>query len=211
MNTRILVVEDQALIREGLMRTIKSEKPEWEISGAPDGIEAIRKARQSQPDIILMDYLMPRLDGVRAAFTIYEQFPEIKIIMVTGEMTEEMVSMTIGTGVKGFLSKCATTSELMTAIEKILGGRHHLSDRTLDIAAETSAKRRKGRSVLQRIFSRREIEVLKLMTLGLTSKEIAGKLFISKRTVDRHRSSLLARSGSRTPAELIRFAMRIEG
>jgi DNA-binding NarL/FixJ family response regulator len=208
MKARILLVDDHSLLRSGLAAILKNHTSEWELFEATDGEDSIKKASLLHPDLILMDYSMPRLDGVQAAAEIKRKFPEIKIIMVSMELTEEVVIQAMVAGVKGFIPKDSPEPELLAAIHEVLRGRYHLTGRILEIAHKQSEVRKRPSDSLIRIFSRRETDVLRLVVEGMTSVEIAAKLNISKRTVDHHRSNLLAKSGTNTQAALIRFALK---
>jgi DNA-binding NarL/FixJ family response regulator len=208
MSVRILIVDDHALIRKGYIAILKQHDPEWEIVEAANGLEGIAKAGECQPDLILMDNLMPKLDGVHAVIEIRAKYPEIKIIMVSMDLSEEVVVQTLAAGVKGFIPKDSSDSELIAAIHEVLKGKYHLTGRILSIAQGLSEARKSSRVAPGVLFTPRETEILKMMLEGFTSGQIAEKLFISKRTVDFHRANLLEKSGTNTTAALIRFALK---
>ena len=208
MKARILLADDHSLLRKGLASILKHHNSEWELFEATDGEDAIKKAGLLRPDLILMDHIMPVLDGVHAAIEIRRKFPEIKIIMVSMDVTEEVIIQAMVAGVKGFIPKDSPEPELLAAIHEVLRGKYHLTGRILEIAQRQSEIRKHPPNTPDRIFSRRETDVLRLVVEGLTSVEIAEKLSISKRTVDHHRSNLLAKSGTNTQAALIRFALK---
>ena len=208
MKARILLADDHSLLRKGLASILKHHNSEWELFEATDGEDAIKKAGLLRPDLILMDHIMPVLDGVQATIEIRRKFPEIKIIMVSMDVTEEVIIQAMVAGVKGFIPKDSPEPELLAAIHEVLRGKYHLTGRILEIAQRQSEIRKHPPNTPDRIFSRRETDVLRLVVEGLTSIEIAEKLNISKRTVDHHRSNLLAKSGTNTQAALIRFALK---
>jgi DNA-binding NarL/FixJ family response regulator len=208
MKARILLADDHSLVRKGLASILKHHDSEWELFEATDGGDAIHQAGLLHPDLILMDYNMPGLDGIQASIEIRRKFPEIKIIMVSMDLTEEVVIGAMVAGVKGFIPKDSPDAELLAAIHEVLRGKYHLTGRILEIAQKQSEIRKRPPGSHNRIFSRRETDVLRLVVEGMTSVEIAEKLNISKRTVDHHRSNLLAKSGTNTQAALIRFALK---
>lgn len=208
MKARILLADDHSLLRKGLASILKHHNSEWELFEATDGEDAIKKAGLLRPDLILMDHIMPVLDGVQATIEIRRKFPEIKIIMVSMDVTEEVIIQAMVAGVKGFIPKDSPEPELLAAIHEVLRGKYHLTGRIMEIAQRQSEIRKHPPNTPDRIFSRRETDVLRLVVEGLTSIEIAEKLNISKRTVDHHRSNLLAKSGTNTQAALIRFALK---
>jgi len=208
MNARILVVDGDVLIRKGLIYIIQKKEPQWEFFEAADGRDAISKSGMLQPHLILMDHFMQPLNGVKAAMTIRKKHPSIGIIMVSARLQEETIIKTLAAGIKGFVPKDSADSELMDAIYRVLDGGCHLTGRTLEIARNHSETVKFHPDPFPGLFTRRETEILKLLVQGYTSRQIAEKLIISKRTVDHHRARLLSRTGTRTSLELIRFVMK---
>src|ERR1035437_7909128 len=142
MKTRILLADDHSLLRKGLASILKHHNSEWEWFEAIDGEDAIKKAGLLRPDLILMDHIMPVLDGVQATIEIRRKFPEIKIIMVSMDVTEEVIIQAMVAGVKGFIPKDSPESELLAAIHEVLRGKYHLTGRILEIAQRQSEIRK---------------------------------------------------------------------
>lgn len=203
-----MIVDDQVLIRKGIMAVIQKKYPNWEYLEASDGMDAFRKAQQHEPDLVMMDYIMPHLDGISSSEMILERLPDTRIIMVYAELSDEAVIKALSIGVHGFVAKQFSESELFSAIRHVMGGKHYLTGRVFDLAQVHSEMRKHNRKSGTGPFTPRETEILQLVIQGLTSVEIAQRLHISKRTVDHHRANLRSRSGTRTHGELMKYAMR---
>jgi len=198
-----------SLVRQGIISIIRQYHPEWKFIEAGNGFDAFRKAQQHQPDLILMDYQMPKMNGLDSSRLILDHFPEIRIIMVYGDLTDEQIMDAHAAGIMGFVPKILYQKELMAAINLVMDGKTYINGTIFDLARMQPVKSRWVKGSAEGLFSPRETEVLQLMMKGKTSKGIAEELNISKRTVDRHRSNLLSRIGARSHIELLRFALSV--
>jgi two-component system response regulator NreC len=207
---QILIVEDHTILREGL-RSLLSGHDEFEIIGeAPDGREGIRFVEKLQPDIVLMDLSLPRMDGVNAIREIKRQNPKIKILALTVHRTEEYILATLEAGADGYLLKDATHAELIKAMQIILEGDRYLcpaiSGQIVDSYLR-GRKTEKPQSVYDTLTPR-EKEVLKLIGEGYKNKEIAEQLFISIKTVEKHRSNLMEKLQLHNSAAVTSYAIK---
>ncbi len=211
METKILIVEDQALIRKGISALIRSNYPAWEIHEADDGVQAIYKANEVQPDIILMDYRMPKMNGLKAAEIILSNFPDTKIIMVSAEENSEFMMDAVDTKVAGIVSKTASEPELLKAISEVTKGQTYLkgivSDKIMQHLYEKNRKKIKGRHLQTPLLTDRELEVLNLLAKGNSALQIATKLYISRRTVEAHKANIIKKCQVESTPDLIRFAI----
>jgi DNA-binding NarL/FixJ family response regulator len=211
MKVKILVADDHALIRKGIISILTQHDPDWEVFEAENGIQAILKAGEIKPDIILMDYLMPKLDGVNASIAIRKDSPDAKIIMVTMDMSEERIISMIDAGVMGIVPKESPADELLSAIREVNEGKHHLKGKTAELAEmqtfDRKSKRKHPKTYKNNIFSAREKEILTALVQGLSAQKIATKFSISKRTVETHKSNIFRKSKSHSTAALIRYAI----
>ena len=204
MTIRILVADDHGIVRQGL-RMFLGLDPEFEIVGeAGDGAEALALARQLRPDVILMDLLMPVMDGIEAIANIRRELPDTEIIALTSVLEDASVIGAVRAGAIGYLLKDAKADELCRAIRAAAAGQVQLSPK----AAERLMREVRAPESPEALTDR-ETEVLRLIAQGQANKEIARTLNIGEKTVKTHVSNILAKLGvpSRTQAAL--YAVRI--
>jgi DNA-binding NarL/FixJ family response regulator len=206
---RIVLVEDHTILREGL-RALLSADPKFEIIGeADDGRQAIRRVDNLAPDLVVMDLSMPRMTGMDAIREIKRRHPATKIIALTVHKAEEYLRTTLKAGADGYVLKDATHVELLLAIQNVLAGKTYLSPSVSDTVIEgyLGGKEDQIPSPRLGVLSPREREVLKLIAEGYKNKEIAGDLFISLKTVEKHRANLMKKLDLHNAAALTAFAI----
>jgi DNA-binding NarL/FixJ family response regulator len=196
---RIFLADDHAVVRQGL-RMFLSEDPEFDVIGeAADGEAAVRQVLDLKPDVVLMDLMMPVLDGIGAITQLRANLPDTEIIALTSVLTDDAVVGAVKAGAIGYLLKEAEPEELRTAIRAAAAGQVHLSPKA---AARLVREVRAPDSPQQ--LTEREIDVLRLIAGGKANKEIAQELTIGEQTVKTHVSNILMKLGvqSRTQAAL---------
>ncbi len=204
MPIRILLVDDHSVVRQGL-RMFLALDPELEVIGeAADGAEAVRMARELKPDVVLMDMLMPVMDGVAATAAIRRELPDTEVIALTSVLEDEKVIGAVRAGAIGYLLKDTEADDLRRAIKAAANGQVQLSPKA---AARLMREVRAPDS--PEALTERETDVLRLLAQGKSNKEIAHQLSLSEKTVKTHVSNILAKLGvpSRTQAAL--YAVRI--
>ncbi|HKZ85208.1 MAG TPA: response regulator transcription factor [Anaerolineae bacterium] len=204
MPIRILLVDDHSVVRQGL-RMFLALDPELEVIGeAADGAEAVRVARELKPDVVLMDMLMPVMDGVAATAAIRRELPDTEVIALTSVLEDEKVIGAVRAGAIGYLLKDTEADDLRRAIKAAANGQVQLSPKA---AARLMREVRAPDS--PEALTERETDVLRLLAQGKSNKEIAHQLSLSEKTVKTHVSNILAKLGvpSRTQAAL--YAVRI--
>jgi NarL family two-component system response regulator LiaR len=200
--TRLLIVDDHAVVRQGL-RTFLDLEPSLEVVGeAADGAEAVRAARRIRPDVILMDLLMPEMDGITAIQLIRQELPEIEIIALTSVLEDASVMGAVRAGAIGYLLKDTQADDLVRAVKAAAAGQVQLSPKAA--ARLLRDVRTPEPSTLNHALSPRETEVLRLLAGGKTNKAMAFELSIGEKTIKTHVSRILGKLGvqSRTQAAL---------
>ena len=184
---KILIVDDHAVVRDGLVTMFGSQTDFLVTGEAVNGLEAVEKARELQPDVILMDLRMPELDGVGAMNQIRENNPDVKFIVLTTYDTDEYIFDAIDAGAKGYLLKDASREDLFQSVRAVHRGESLIEPgvaaKVLDRLAQMSRQARFGGP---QVLSERELEVLRLMAAGAANKNIASDLAISESTVKTH-------------------------
>jgi DNA-binding NarL/FixJ family response regulator len=199
MAIRILITDDHQVVRQGL-RMFLSDDPEMEVvAEASDGAEAVRLAHELKPDIVLMDMLMPVMDGIEATERIRGELPDTEVIALTSVLEDSAVIGAVKAGAIGYLLKDAEPEELRSAIHAAAAGQVHLTPKA---AARLMREVRAPEN--PQTLSAREVDVLRLLAGGKANKEIAAALTIGEQTVKTHVSNILAKLGvqSRTQAAL---------
>ena len=206
---KILIVEDHTILREGL-KALLTTNPDIEIAGeAGDGREAIWLVEKLDPDMVMMDLSMPRMDGMQAIREIKRRWPKMKILALTAHKTEEYVLTTLKAGADGYLLKDSTYQEMMTAVKSVLGGKRYLSPGISEGVIEGYLEGKqpiKVQGAWDNLTSR-EREVLKLIAEGYRNKEIADLLVISPKTVEKHRANLMIKLNFHNVSELTAYAI----
>ena len=204
---RILIADDHAIVRKGL-RTLISSEPGMEVVGeAGNGVEALLKTRSLQPDVILMDLIMPRQGGVETINEIKKEIPDARILVLTSFAEEEKVFSAIKAGALGYLLKDSSPEQLVQAIHDVYRGEASLHPAiALKLIREISQPA--DLPPTENPLTDREGEVLRLVAQGLTNLEIAEKLFISERTVGNHIGNMLSKLHLANRTQVALYALR---
>ncbi len=206
MSIRILIADDHHVVRQGL-RMFLSLDPEFEVVGeAADGAEAVRLARELKPDVVLMDLIMPVMDGITAIQTIRNELPEVEVIALTSVLEDASVIGAIRAGAMGYLLKDAQADELCRAVKAVACGQVQLTPQAMarlmkEIQIPLTRLSRES-------LSAREADVLCLLAQGKSNKEIAAGLHIGETTVKTHVSSVLAKLGMASRTQAAIFAVQ---
>ena len=206
---RILIAEDHTILRAGLRALLSAQKNLEIIAEAGDGREAVRLADKHEPDLLLIDLSMPKLNGMEAIREIKSRHPGIKVIVLTVHKSDEYIVASLDAGADGYILKDASHNELILAIEYVLNGKVFLSPSISDKVVTAYLKHQKGdnTSSMLDFLTRREREILKMIAEGYKNKDIAEQLFISQKTVEKHRSNLMQKLDLRNTAALTAFAI----
>ena len=208
MKTRILLVDDHQIVCEGL-RGVLEKHPEFEVVGeAANGREAVERAEELRPHLIIMDITMPELNGVEATRLITAAGKGTRVIALSMHSNRKLMHEIIKAGATGYLLKESAVAELLDAIRVVMAGNSYLSPRVTETVLEGFLRRDPGQE--GRAFSTlsgREREVLQLIAEGRTTKEMAARLFVSIKTIEAHRARIMDKLGIDSIAGLTKFAV----
>jgi len=210
MKKKIVLVEDHTILREGLRALINATDDFDVIAEAEDGLEAMRCLEKNKPDLILLDLVMPRMNGIPVIKEIKRRWPETKILVLTIHKSEEYIIEALHAGVDGYCLKDATHAELTSAIRCVLSGKSYLSP---GISGKICEWFLQGKKMPESCSSwdaltEREKEVLKLIGEGYMNKEISNYLCISVKTVEKHRSNLMKKLDLHNASALTSYAIQ---
>jgi len=209
LKKKIVIAEDQTIVRKGLRSLLESEANIEVVAEAADGLEAIKCVEQYAPDLLLLDLAMPKMSGLSALKDIKERFNDTRVLVLTFHTSEEYILEAFGNGADGYCLKNDTHNELLTAINSLLAGKTFISpsvsEKVLEGYLEGRQKLKKETS--WESLTKREKEVLKLVGEGYSSVEIGEMLHISSKTVDKHRSNIMNKLNLHTASALTAYAI----
>lgn len=208
LKIKVLLVDDHPLVREGVRHSLRKHN-RFEIVGeASNGLEAIKQARKFSPDVVVMDFTMPGMNGLEATHRLRDVCPKTKVLILTVHEKNEFVREMIQSGARGYIRKSTTPSEFVSAIERVHSGELCFQP---DIAQaffkEYVLNRGRLEGSTRKKLSNREEQVLKSVVDGLANKEIASRFEISIRTVEKHRQRIMRKLGVHKATELVKIAI----
>jgi DNA-binding NarL/FixJ family response regulator len=208
---RILVADDHEIVRRGLVSLLKSHAG-WDVCGeAADGRQALSKARELRPDIVILDIGMPNLNGLEVARQLRREIPESKVLILTITDSDEVVRAVLDAGARGFVLKSDAVRDLVAAVEAIQSNKTFFTSRVADMVVRGYLGRHQipadGDLTLPNL-TRREREIIQLLAEGNSTKEIASQLDLSVKTVETHRSNLMRKLNLHSISELVLYAVR---
>ncbi len=204
---KVIIVDDHEIFRKGLKVVINQFESTKVIAEASTGKEFHNLLNSKNPDIVFMDIRMPEMDGIEATKLAVGKYPGIRIIAISMFGEEEYLENMIKAGAKGFLLKNINREEIEIAIKQVMEGKNYYSSELLPYFTQKflNVSNDSGNEVR---FTKREMEILKLVTKGMSSKEIASELYISKRTVDGHKANMILKTGSKNVIDLLIYAIK---
>ncbi|MCX4547724.1 response regulator transcription factor [Streptomyces sp. NBC_01387] len=208
MTARVVVADDQSVVREGIVMLLGLLPGIEVIGAAKDGVEAVALVAELAPDVVLMDLRMPRCDGVEATRRIRAEHPSTQVVVLTTFADDDSLFLALQAGARGFLTKDAGGDEIVRAIEDVMAGQAGLSPSVQRLLVERVTSQAPAPAVvdLPDGLTRREAEILALIAEGLSNPEISRALHISTATVKTHINNLFAKTGVRDRAQAMRYA-----
>jgi DNA-binding NarL/FixJ family response regulator len=209
----IFLVDDHQIVRDGI-KSLLLDSSEISIAGeALNGKELMEKLETTKPDVILMDISLPDVSGIELTRHVSQNFPEIKVVILSMYTQEEFITNAIAAGAKGYLPKNTTQQELLNAVKAVCDDKEYYNDAVSKIILENYISTvRKTKEVETNsdaeILSSREKQILKLHVEGMSNQQIADKLFISIRTVESHKNHIMQKLGVKSTVELVKYAIR---
>ena len=203
---RVMLVDDQEMVRVGFRMILQSEPDITVVGEAGDGAAAVQLVPQVQPDVVLMDVRMPRLDGIEACGRVRQEYPDVRVMMLTTFDLDDDVHAALRAGASGFMLKDAPAEQLVDAIRIVAGGDALLAPSVTQALIDQIARQPMGSRAphpgIEQLTTR-ELEVLRLMARGRSNGEIAGELFLGEATVKTHVGRVLAKLGARDRVQAV--------
>lgn len=209
---RVLMVDDHAILREGL-RALLSYYDDVQVVGeAQDGAEALERVKELQPDVVLMDIAMPGMNGLEATRLIREKYPSTRVLILTQHEDPQYVLPLLQAGAAGFVTKRALGNDLITALRVVAKGETFLIPSAATAVVEEMRRRGEAETAATApdALTPRELEILKHIAMGKTNSQMAVELSISVKTVEWHRSNLMSKLDLHSIADLVRYALEHE-
>jgi DNA-binding NarL/FixJ family response regulator len=206
---RIILADDHTILRQGLNALIDSQPDMEVVAEAANGVEAIEKAKQQMPDVVIMDIGMPEMDGAQATEFLKRELPQIKILALTVQEDTGYLSQMLKAGASGYVLKRAAADELINAIRIVASGGHYLDPELTARFVTNHLSQQPVESEEKRpTLSQREQDVMRMIAWGYTNKEIAGTLNISVKTVETYKARLMVKLDLRSRVDIVRYALR---
>jgi len=207
--TTIVLADDHQVVRHGLRSLLEAE-PDFSVVGETgDGLEAAQLVERLQPDVLVLDLMMPGLNGLEVTRQVSQRSPRTRVVILSMHASEAHVLEALRSGAAAYVLKESTSAELVRAVREAVAGRRYLSSPLSERAIEAYMQKAESAELdPYEMLTAREREVLHLVVQGHTSAEIADRLFISRRTVETHRANLMRKLGLRTHTDLIRYALQ---
>jgi two-component system, NarL family, response regulator NreC len=207
---RVLIADDHAILRSGLRMLIESQADMTVIAEAENGKEAIQIAQKNNPDVVILDVTMPERGGLHAIEQILKHSPNCRILVLTMHEEAAYMRTALTAGASGYVLKKSVDADLLSGIRAIYKGRTYVdSQLASELVQDALPDRARSGSKATEVLSQRELEVLKLVAEGFSSREIAEKIFVSVKTVETYRGRFAEKLGLKSRAEIVRYALEI--
>ena len=205
---RILIADDHDIIRKGV-KAVLSSRPGWEVCAeASTGREAVARAEQHRPDIVVMDISMPDLNGLEAARQIRKMLPKTEVMILSLHFSDQLVREIVDAGVHAYVLKSDADEDLLKAVEALANRRSFFTSGAAELILDGTRQKGSSTTFLRNRLTAREREVVQLLAEGKSSKEVAVSLFISVKTAETHRANIMRKLEVHSVSELVRYAVK---
>jgi NarL family two-component system response regulator LiaR len=205
---RVLIVDDHAILRDGIRSILESQDDVIVIGEASDGVEALEYVKRLWPDIVLMDISMPKINGLEATRLIKEQFPSVKVLILTQHDNREYITPALQAGAAGYVLKRSGRREMLNALRQVYEQGAFLTGKVTQEVLQEYSQNGNGNDDSELDLTEREDQVLRLIVDGKSNKEIALHLGISPKTVSVHRTNIMTKLNVQNTVELIRYVTK---
>lgn len=207
--TSIVLADDHHIVRQGLRTLLEAEQEFTVVGETADGLKVADLVEQLRPDVLVLDLMMPGLNGLEIARQVSQRSPKTRIIILSMHANEAYVLEALRNGAAGYVLKDANPAEMVQAVREVTAGRHYLSRPLSERAIQTYARKAEAAPLdLYETLTTREREIMQLAAESYSSTEIAARLGISPRTAETHRANLMRKLGLQSQTDLIRYAIR---
>jgi DNA-binding NarL/FixJ family response regulator len=206
MTINVLLADDHSVLRDGLSALLQAHEGFAVVAHAQNGREAVRKTAELKPDVVMMDIVMPELDGIEATRLIHASSATTQVVILSMYSTSEHIFRALQAGARGYLLKESAGAELLAAVKSVHAGRRYLSQKITETVLDNYVRDHHPTDPLGKLSSR-ERQILELVAAGKSTADIAGKLFLSPKTVDTYRSRLMQKLDIDGFAGLVKFAI----
>ena len=209
MSVTVLLADDHPIVRQGMRNLLEADADLSVVGEAEDGLQAVQLAEQLKPDVVIVDMMMPRLNGLEAIRQITSRLPNTRCIVLSMQSADPYIVQALKAGAAGYILKDSAPNEVTNAIQQVLSGKRYLSPQLSEKLIDLFILKIEN-EVLDpyNSLTAREREVLQLAAEGLSNSNIAEQLSISTRTVEQHRQSMMNKMGFKNQTDLIRFALK---
>lgn len=208
MSIKVILADDHQLFREGLANLLADSTEIEVIALAVNGKDAVDKAKQLHPDVLLMDINMPEMDGVEATSQLLKEMPGIKIIGLSIHANKQYIKGMLEVGSSGYLFKNCSFDELIKAIQTVHQGKKYLSEKITEIIIQEYLNNEEIVSTASSNLTLRESEILKLIAEGVPVSDISNRLFVSIKTINTHKQHILEKLNLKTTTDIIKYALK---
>lgn len=205
---RILIADDHRIVRDGLRMILEKEQDMEVVAESDNGLETVELAKSLSPDLVVVDILMPGMNGIETTQKLLHEIPEIAILVLSMCEEKQFVIEALNSGAKGYLLKDCVATDLVIAIRNIITGGIPLSQKVTELIVKEYIQPTTSKNNRSDDLSVRQVEILRLIAEGKNTKEIAFLLNVSKKTVENHRHNIMKKLGINSIAELVIYAIR---